>query len=537
MGASAPTSSFEFESAPALVIYARKLLPYVVVAALAALYLFPFVRVLTWSPDEGASEYGAQLILRGGMPARDFLEFYAPGSYYWLALIFKIFGTSIAASRGLLLVEGTAIAVLIFHLSRRIGGVGLFAVAFVVTTSIPMAVMNSPHYDADMFALLSFTLFLAAEGKLRMEGANRRTGYLLLFVASLLAGWVSCLLQEKGLYLAIAFAASLFVLQPRMRRRCLAILSAGYVLPLAVEFSCYARAGALGDLIYTTLLLPMTVYPRLNAVPYGYPLWEIAIPGWFSDLHASLPWPFAVGIVAALGAPFLAMLAFPIATPGLACLQKTRAFSREWLPYWFVAFAILASELHRWDIGHMRSGCLLLAVLFFTLCELSPNRFFKHAAVVITVFVILNGTNCIFGAAAAKTPLHTRRGTLYARENDPALSFLLEHTRPGDYVFVYPHRPVYYFLADLRNPTQLGVFLYDPAADYLFRQAVENIERKNVRYVLWDTVLAGDRLRSIFPAYRHPPPDRQIMEPYLESHYRQIAFANGFRILERIPSH
>jgi hypothetical protein len=40
-------------------------------------------------------------------------------------------------------------------------------------------------------------------------------------------------------------------------------------------------------------------------------------------------------------------------------------------------------------------------------------------------------------------------------------------------------------------------------------------------------------LTALFPAYRQPPADQLIMEPYLEAHYRQIGFEKQFRILER----
>ncbi len=92
---------------------------------------------------------------------------------------------------------------------------------------------------------------------------------------------------------------------------------------------------------------------------------------------------------------------------------------------------------------------------------------------------------------------------------------------------------MYYFLADVRNPTRFSALMYDPSTNFLFREAVRDVDSKKVRYVLWDTVFAGENLRSVFPAYHPPAPDKLIMEPYLQTHYRQIGFENGFRILER----
>jgi hypothetical protein len=69
--------------------------------------------------------------------------------------------------------------------------------------------------------------------------------------------------------------------------------------------------------------------------------------------------------------------------------------------------------------------------------------------------------------------------------------------------------------------------------DAQFREAVRDLEDKKVRYVLWDSVFSGDGMRAVFPAYRQLPREQLIVEPYLESHYRQIGFMSGFRIPER----
>ena len=519
--------------APAL----RKALSYLITAFVSALYLFPFIRLFTWAPDEGISEYGAEVILRGGMPFRDFIELYPPGSYYWLALFFRLFGVTLFTARGLLLCEGVVTAVLVFFLSRRLGGTGLFATALLITTSIPIGVLNSPHYDANLFALAAFALFIIAERRLSGLSSGRapqngRT-YVLLFLASLLAGWTSCLLQEKGLYLAAAFVISLLLLHPGKRFCLAALVALGYALPLVAEVGLFASRGALRDLIYANVKLPLSIYHSINAVHYGYFLWEVKIQQWFSGVQGHMPLPLAVVFVAALSVPFVLIMLLPFAVPALGLAERARAFSRAWLPYWPAAFAIFASELHRLDIGHLRNGCLLLAVLFFALTEMHPKPFLRHLVLVVAFCTVLNGAVNLAGALSYKTVIHTRRGTLLAPERDTALEFLLSHTRPGDNVLVYPYRPVYYFLADLRNPTRLDCFIYDKYVEPLFREAVRDLDRKRVRYVLWDAVFSGENLRSLFPSYRPPPPDQLIMEPYLESHYHQIAFENGFRILER----
>ncbi len=502
------------------------------VAVAVALYLFPFVRVLTWVPDEGAYEYSARMTLDGALPGRDFLEMYAPGSFYWLALFFKVFGVSVATARGLLLCEGVATALLIFHLSRLVGASGLLAAVFIVPLSIPLAVMNSQHYDANLFALCSFAVFLAAERRLAIEDSKRGKGRLLLFVAGLLAGCTSCFIQQKGLLFALALIFSVLVLHSTSRLRLALVIFAGYCCAPATELLLYIVRRGVPDLIYADLTLPLKTYQNLNAVAYGFPLWEGWIPSWFRVTHAIFPLPVAAILTGANSIPFLLVVLVPL-LPALAYLAGFPILRRELLPYWFAAYAMCLSELHRLDMGHLRNGCLILVVLFFALCETDKRSFPKQLALLVAACMVLNAVVYMLGALSAKTVVQTRRGDLLAQKPDAAMEFLLAHTYPGQDVFVYPYRPLYYFLADLRNPTRFSALVYDPGIVPFFKEAIRDLEAKKVRYVLWDTTLAGQKLTAMFPAYRVPPDNQLVMEPYLESHYHQIALENGFRILER----
>lgn len=530
--ASVPASWSASESSPTRARAFKRISSYAFVALGSVLYLFPFVRVLAVCPDEGVSEYGAQAILRGAIPGREFIELYAPGAYYWLALFFKLFGASVLVARGFLLAEGALTALLIFYLGRRIGGVGLFAAAFVLVMSVPFAVLNTPHYDANLFALLSLCVFTEAERALREAGKSKKV-LVLLFVCGTLAGWTACIMQQKGVLFLLAFALALVSFRPGKPVGLLVTLFGGFCTPIAAGLTFYAAHHALPDLIYANFTLPASLYERLNSAPYGYPLWSFTVPTWFAAVRTAFPVPIATAFVGLLALPFVLVMVLPVVVLVMGYLRRLVALRPEWRPYWFAAFALWASELHRLDLGHLRNGVLLFALLFFTLCENHPRAWVRQIAIAVTVCTILTAVVNSIGAASRHTVLHTRRGDLLASQPDKALEFLMEHTRPGDDVLVYPYHPVYYFLADLRNPTRLAAFLYDPAAEGLFREAVRDVDKKRVQYVLWDTALAGKNMTSLFPSYREPSPDKLIVEPYLREHYHQIAFENGFHILER----
>jgi len=62
-------------------------------------YLWLFRRYVAMEPDEGIILQGAQRILNGEVLYRDFFSFFTPGSYYFLTLLFKIFGSTILVAR------------------------------------------------------------------------------------------------------------------------------------------------------------------------------------------------------------------------------------------------------------------------------------------------------------------------------------------------------------------------------------------------------------------------------------------------------
>src|SRR5258708_1161685 len=99
------------------------------------IYLCAFVRYSTLEPDEGIVLRGAERILAGQLPYRDFFTFYTPGSFYLVASLFRIFGDSFAVARVSLAVAGALCSVITYLLARRVcsRGISIF-VAVLATT-------------------------------------------------------------------------------------------------------------------------------------------------------------------------------------------------------------------------------------------------------------------------------------------------------------------------------------------------------------------------------------------------------------------
>src|SRR2546423_11984349 len=89
------------------------------VALFAIAWVWPFFRYCSFGSDEGIVLQGSARILRGEIPYRDFFSFYTPGSYYLVALLFKVFGDSLVVARVSLAVAGAVCSVITYVLARR----------------------------------------------------------------------------------------------------------------------------------------------------------------------------------------------------------------------------------------------------------------------------------------------------------------------------------------------------------------------------------------------------------------------------------
>ena len=65
---------------------------------------------LVWINDEGIYLDGARRILAGQMPYRDFFVLTGPGTFWNVAVFFKLFGVSLASARALLIFDVALIA-------------------------------------------------------------------------------------------------------------------------------------------------------------------------------------------------------------------------------------------------------------------------------------------------------------------------------------------------------------------------------------------------------------------------------------------
>src|SRR5579871_4317806 len=336
-----------------------KRLPYLLVAVSAIVYFLPFLGVLSHQGDEGTLIAGAVRVAEGQLPFRDFFEAMGPGTFYWLALFFKLLGTTWLATRICLLLTTVGITLALFYLARRLRcGLEIVPVIFFVAVSYHNWNAISHHNDSTLCALLSFAAFVFWTEQPRAA---------MLFLAGAGAGLTTWIMLPKGVLLCLSFVLLLAILyRGRTRWRALLTLMGGYVLVVASVLAWFWRAGGLSNLVYASLLWPLANYGGTNAVPYGLEFRAL----YWDSFTAS----FGPAIGAFLSVPFLAALGLPVALAILCSRYWRVAFTRFTLPYWIAGAALWLSEMHRKDLPHIVHGSPLLIILAFYLCRQAQGR-------------------------------------------------------------------------------------------------------------------------------------------------------------------
>lgn len=520
------TVSNRWDSVRERIALPREYRCYLVFALLAFLYLYPFMRLAPGVTDEGTLVYGAVRVAEGQVPSRDFFEGLGPGTFYWLALYFKVFGTTLFATRMSLLLTSISIATLMYFLSRRLRIVSV-ATPAILLMAASFGVLwpaISHHGDSTLFALLSFAVFVYW-----LESRQR----LVLLLAGALAGLTTCFMQQKGLLLFLSFILVIWILCRREGRfwSLLGWLSAGYFAVGSCVLALFWSAGALYDLMYVNLVFPLTRYGNWNSVPYGMGLLGFYWYRWTIPLNQALSPAVGYPVAAVLILPFLFVAALPVLLAAFLLKGRNLALNRLTVPYWVSGFALWISEIQRKDIFHLVYGSPLLIILFFYLYGHLRGRWCISAIRLLTVCAWFLAIFNVLVVSTAQTRIVTRRGVVYGYQSDPVLDYLNAHIQPGEEIFAYPYRPMYYFLLNARNTTRYSFLFAGYNTESQFREAVDVLETKKIKHVIWDD---SSELESTaawaFPNRAKTVP---IMEPYLAEHYTTAYSHNGVRVMER----
>jgi hypothetical protein len=483
-------------SVPALFLPERKPAEWAITAAvfvLSTAYLLLF-RHYSFSADEGVTLQAAQRILNGQVMYRDFFYFCTPGSYYLLALLFRVFGDSLGVARTALAVYGGVFALLTYLIARRVCSrwSALLAASMVTTAVLPSLFFALHNWDSTLWAYLSLycaVWFLQSLHWGWALGMGTFCSFTVLFEQSKGAGLLLGLVVGFGILEACR--------QIDLKRAQVLAALAGLAWPVVITCwyfaSQYASRQMIADLIH-----PLQHYAAVNAVPYGYLYWAKA----FSSES-----PARATLILFLSNPYFLISALPIFGAGVLGYSTVRTWrmrglgAERWSYYVLVSACtsglFLGVIAARKDAGHFAFVAPILSLILcwfmdgsdIRLCDLDFIRPVAVGAVVFT-FTLLGFSQLLTANGLATR--ETRRGVVKVPAAETALDYVRAHTRPGEDIFVYPYYPTYYYLTGTSNPTRYD-FLH-PGLNTLgqVKEALDAIATRRPRVVLFETSFFED---------------------------------------------
>ena len=226
--------------------------------------------------DEGVVAYGAERVLGGEVPYRDFWGVYGPAQWWVVAALFKIFGPSLLVERIWDILVRAAIAMISYLTVSLLATKRLAVIAWLLTLGWlwVSGFYGYPLLPAALFTMLSAYFFI----KVLLEPRYVS----MLFVAGVFVGVTACFRHDIGFYVFFVEGISLAILHIVEKRkssfdgmttslsvrRGFLFLCSGIclvALPVAVYLLYQVP---LSDLWNQLIVFPATVYPAMRNLPY-----------------------------------------------------------------------------------------------------------------------------------------------------------------------------------------------------------------------------------------------------------------------------
>jgi hypothetical protein len=332
-----------------------------------------------------------------------------------------------------------------------------------------------------------------------------------LIIAGVFAGQGLLFSQEAGIccIATVAFIALADLCVESDRRQVLrngTLFGAGIVLSLSPFFAYLALNGAVGSFFESIYGYPRLVMLGFGALPF--PSFHDFVANPFTGGAFFNYWVICVYIVSLLSSvPALLIgqmdrrtrLKLALAVFGIILFRVALARSSETNvlkvahPAFLLCFLHIDSALQTIRSGShfkarmgaiMQTGVWVLSL--FLLFTHSP--YLKAKLTIESLELWKPSQKFRVTAPGFAVPEVKRLGVLVDETTAASLTdiqwFLSNRTRPGDFVYVFPNEPIYYFLFNRRNPTRFAMSYFAISREQR-QELVKDLEEKRPRYIVY----------------------------------------------------
>jgi hypothetical protein len=439
-------------------IKSARLFDFICVALLLAFALaiaYPRWRAgIDWR-DEGLLAYGSERVMLGEVPHRDFVSLQPPLSFYAVAALFKIGGTSLFTLRLLGLSIFLLLPLLIYGVARSLGSTPVLSFA----AAAPACVLGLPY---TLFVPLAVWQGIAASfaAVFFFTRATLSARRWLALVAGLFTACALFLRHDQAAYTMVAILALVLALsfasdpvRKGKLRRALLFLLAGIAIIAIPALIIWCQIGALPEMFQQLVVFPLATYRKTSALPFpkitaGKTAVETAVVLLFYL-------PVFVQIVTAL------YLAQSIVRRRFGRREAILAFLLVWSALFFLQVMVRSDQTH---LLITLPPLFLLAAFAWsivqeTIVKHRKTRIALSAVLAIAVASYLWVLHSVMlpDVTRAQDQLSLERGGVRVAGASVITNFvhkLQNDVPPTRSILALPYQPMFYFLCERRNPTR-----------------------------------------------------------------------------------
>ena len=461
--------------------------------------------------DEGLALLGAQNVLEGQIPYRDFFAVYPPGSFYFDAVLFQVFGTSILIVRIADSIVTLLAVICTFLITKHITAQKYAAVSSIL--AIGALIWGGSLLSPPVLFGLVACIYLF---HLRTYDRTRD-----VLVLGLITAFSLLFRVDFGLYLFIAlstililcnYSEAMLVSRPKERLykvvKVWSIYVSGVLIIAAPVLILILRVVPLQDLIYQFIVFPRSIYPAFRSLPPPSPF------SGSGTLRASFYFPIFVYVATALWL-------------GAQAIRHKAKLNEQSKPLFLLLFGALVFIYGsvRTSVGHLVPTLIIAVILFSwlvfsfiekmrptvkrkTIHALVPavNLTYLFTIMLVSLFLLSSALPALNPAQRGLVAFDMNRAHgIYisadeARNLTEAVAYIQAHVPKNQTIFVgntqheqiFVNNVMFYFLAERASATKY----YDLEPGVATTAAIQNqiindIAEHGTKYVvLWSGAAA-----------------------------------------------
>ncbi|MCL4557490.1 MAG: SLBB domain-containing protein [Deltaproteobacteria bacterium] len=439
----------------------KTLSPYFIVAAVSLAYLSHYTHYLFVTDVANDEEVmsGAWRIIHGQVIYRDFFEIFAPGNFFLLALIYKLFGYGLIITNKALIVLDVICNILLFQISSMVlkRWYAIIPPLLFLTIGFPSWFIFS-HYWTTSVTLLTAIIFLSVY--MEKLTSTSKSNNLFLFLSGLFVGLTGIFLQSTGVYTTVILLIVIYLRTKKLHgefKRIL-IFGTGIIVPVSGFVLYLLLNNAFTAFIHNQIIL-LEMYPTTTYF-FAKPLMSLY------NLVTPIKLIFIISFVGSLilliftrdasdtEIIFFAgnIICFLTAWQRLTVGTLGTAYTTTSLSFIFIFYLIILFIRH---IKDRHSG------LIYKLANLLVHGAFIAIAAASLIIIYKDISNI-----KTKAFHFLLRDTAYWTYDEKGAEDLIKFHKESKKmlgndkeVFAYPLASTLYMLLDLNNPTNYDVML------------------------------------------------------------------------------